>query len=300
MDCGTLEGKSAILDGVKNALSVQDCAAAVALIDPVYNSGCTDDEVRFARASAYGCAANINFFKLIGDLLVNDLAASGFWITMTMLFPSVTTDTRVTAGQGSTDSLMAIRKPGAITALADMIGINTFNPGSLIAVDRHQDANAYLMFVSMSLIGSLQNRYSSPNPSTFRKTQVVGYSAVKPQGWAVATNVDLEGCTYASAILNLLDAVNDVSQNVSGNMGTILSQVGSTFTSGINLACDLGCRGAGGYLSGCSLPAGSCNPCPTALRNRTSCTGADEEKVSCAAAGIAHFINTDATNGWPN
>jgi hypothetical protein len=157
----------------------------------------------------------------------------------------------------------------------------------------------FLVMTSMAQIGALQNRYSAPDPSNYSKTQVLGYTAAAPDGWAKAVNVNAEGCTYASSILNMLDSIHEVGNQLEGKRGEAFKLIGTAFGAVMNLACELGCQGAGGYATGCALPAGSCNPCPLELRNRNSCTAVVTEKASCAAAGIAHFINTDAILGWP-
>ncbi len=300
-DYSTLSGRAALLDAVHVALSKEDCTTAITLIEPAYHSQYSSDEIRKARAAAHGCAANINLFSLITDLADNNLAGSGFWITMAKLFPSMQGDSRVVAGQYALDALLAVRKPGSLTDASNLVNTGTSNVGSLIASDRTDESNLYLLFVSMALIGSLQNRYSETDPSTYHRTRKLGYTSANPDGWEIATNVNTDGCTYAGSVLHLIDSITQVGESMPGNLGSTFGTLGSALSMALDLACDQGCQGVAGignYPSGCSMPAGSCNPCPTALKNRNACTAAVNDKASCAAAGIAHFINTDPL-GWP-
>src|SRR5258707_1159543 len=109
-DGGTTQGKQAILDATNIALSTRDCAAAIAQIDPLYSSANVDNPVRMARASAYACAAHVNFFSLLGSLATHtdELSGAQFWNLLTQLFPSSASDAsdRVVEGaMGAIDAL---------------------------------------------------------------------------------------------------------------------------------------------------------------------------------------------------
>ena len=299
-NCGSVDGRAAIVDAVNKSLTEYNCSGAIELIETCYAASNVDDEIRMLRASAHACAANINFFELLTNLASNNLLASGFWMTMAKLFPSSTDDSRTEAAQLATDALMAVLEPGVIVSTSNRINWDTVNPGSLNVSDRKTDANAYLIFVSMAAIGSLQNRYSATDTSTYHKTQVLGYQANPASantGWAEATNVDVYGCTFAGSILNMIDGINNTADQLTGSIAGTLKTMASAFETLMNAACEAGCNGS--YPTGCALAAGTCSTCPTTLRNRNSCTGLTTDENSCAAAGMAHFINTDATNGWP-
>jgi hypothetical protein len=157
--CDTEDGRKAIVADVDKYLSNQDCASALALVEPYYTqTGCGTDPIRLARASANACAANINFFQLITDLASVSLVGSGIWSSMTQLFPSSLADQRVTAGQNSLDALFALQVPGSLTPPQYIINASSPSPGTLQAQHRTEDSNLYGMLVSMSLIGALQNR----------------------------------------------------------------------------------------------------------------------------------------------
>lgn len=295
LSCDSVQGRHAIAGEVDKFLSSQDCSSALAVIEGFYPQvGCGTDEIRLARASANACAANVNFFQLIDDLSNNNIVGSELWVTLTKLFPSSVADQRVTGAQNSLDALFAIQVPGALTPAADIINSSTQHPGTLIAANRTQDSNIYAMFVSMAAIGALQNRYGSPK-ANWHKNQKLGQTAGNANGWENANFVDLNACTYAGAVLTLFDSITQsspvLSQSV-GGIGTTLIAAAATYTALLNTACDAAC-------TACGFAAGTCDPCPIELRNRNSCLGVNTDKYSCAAAGVANFMDNNAL-GWPN
>lgn len=295
--CETDEGRRAIVAEVDQLLSSQSCASALAMIETYYPlPECASDDIRLARASANACAASINFFQLISDLGSANIVGNELWVTLTQLFPSSLSDQRVTGGQNAIDALFAIRRPGVLTPPPYVVNSTSVNPGTLVASHRTDDSNVYSMLVSMSLIGSLQNRYGLPT-AAYHRGQKIGLSASYPNGWETVAAVDVNACTYAGAILTLFDSITQVAPTISASLGTVgttLVTAATTYSALLNAACDAGCVT-------CGFAAGSCTPCPTELRDRFSCTGLATDKVSCSAAGIAQFMNsTPAGFGWPN
>lgn len=292
--CETDEGRKAIVAQVDQLLSSQDCSGALALVETYYPlPGCAADDIRLARASANACAANINFFQLVTDLAAGNLVGNELWVTLTELFPSSLTDQRVTAGQNAIDALFAIRLPGILTPPQYIVNSSSANPGSLVASHRTEDSNFYSMLVSMSLIGSLQNRYGLPQ-ANYHRGQKLGLSATYPNGWETVAAVDVNACTYAGAILTLFDSITQIGPKMGTSAGAALVLAAGAYATLLDNACDAGCVT-------CGFVAGSCTPCPVALRDRYSCTGLATDKVSCSAAGIAQFMNSvPAGFGWPN
>jgi hypothetical protein len=310
----TLEGKAAIIDEVHKALNSEDCATAIAQIEGVYASECTSNEIRYARAAAQACAAGMsNTFRFVGQLAENSgsLGGATFWKVMTQLFYSSDTDTldtRVQAGWNATDALQSMLQLGAVVASANQVNADTFNVGSTIPADRLADANAYLIFVSMAMIGSIQSRYGGPNPSTFGRGQTLGATVANPDGWTKATSVDETACSYASSVVNMLDGINEVTGLLSGTLKNSLESISGAFSAQIADACNAGCRGGmhngvNYAITGCSFADDICEgtdetPCVSALRDRTSCTGQVSNRATCAAAGIARFVSADPFVGW--
>lgn len=291
-DINSPEGVAAIIEGVNLALTGGDCATALSLIEPLYNSGYSTNEVRLLRASAHGCNSGIQFFSVLSNLLGADLAGPGFWTTMTQLFPSDTSDSRAESTWYATDALQAAIPAGTVVPPSKAINVGTSNPGSLQASHRIADANAYLIFVAMANLGTYQNRYGNP---------YANYKKRNDLPWALKSAVDEEGCSYAGSVLNLLDAIEETAGASSGSVQTALANISTTFGTAIQTACELGCQGrdwdtTAGADPACAFAAGTCTPCPTALRSRLSCVSDDQAR--CAAAGIVRFINEEPTNGW--
>jgi len=295
-NASTLEGRTAIMDQINYSLTAEDCSTAISLVEGLYASPYTGNDARMLRAASHGCNAQINFFRTLGDLASSNLAGSGFWMSMARLFPSTTTDGRAESAWYATDALMATLKTGVVISTASAVNSTSYNPGSLNASDRRDDSNAYMILISMAAIGSLQNRYSATNTTTYNKTQVLGFKAASPAGWAQAVNVDEEGCSYASSILNMIDAIDEVAPQFNPALATSFNALSSTFLTAMNTACASGCNAT--FPTGCVM-ATPCTACPFGLRNRKSCTGAINDQYSCAAAGIAHFINVTPLLGWP-
>jgi hypothetical protein len=295
-------GKRQIIDQANKALTDADCATALELLLPVYNSVDSDNEIRMMTASAYACWANINYFKLIGDMVSNvtTLGGSGFWTFSSSLFPSTIGKDHVAEGALlSQDALLATLKSGIPILPSGAINAGGYNEGSVYTFDRTDDSNLYLIFTSLAGIGSLQNRYGNPD-SSFHPQQALP--------WKTAATVTTDGCGYASSVLNFVDAIQAMQNSVPSNLQSSLNVIYTTFSTALNVACDYGCKGTtpgvnpvlnfknGWTASGCAIAAG-CGSCPSTLRNRGSCTAQTTDANSCAAAGIVNFINNSAA-GW--
>lgn len=173
---------------------------------------------------------------------------------------------------------MAIVNPATILVPADTVNSTSNNPGSLLYTDRTTDANSYLLFMSMSLMGSLQNRYGSPSANYHKSTSLP---------WTTAPNTLGDGCAFASALLNYKDAITAVSTESSASIAAVYTKIGTFLSLSVDTACSAGCTLCGGSVS--------CTSCPFSLRDRASCTGLVTDVNSCAAAGIAIFVNSS----WP-
>lgn len=286
-EVGTVEGKAAILDATNVFLSSGDCEGALSTIENLYSSRYTDNEVRLIRASAHGCNAGINLFKLLGDLGDNDLGPPEFWNTMAKLFPSETTDSRAESAMFATDALMAALKSGTVVPTDAKVNSETRNPGSVFAEDRVDDSNFYMIFVSMALIGTLENRYGSPDSTSFNKGNALP--------WEDPADVDEDGCAFVGAIMNLLDSAGQLNLG-EGIALAISSSVGEIEDNVVSLGCELGCQNPV-----CGFAAGECTPCPTLIRNRKGCDfngDNDQKKAACAASGIVYVLNNDTSFGW--
>ncbi len=279
-DPATTVGKQSIIFQVNAALTAGECDDAITLIEPLYNSENTDNEVRRLRASAHSCKAGINFFPLIADLAVGSFGGNGLWRTITQLFPSSAGDGKAEASYFATDALLSWLNPGVVVWPPYDINSSTENPGSITVSDRTNASNLYLSLVSMSTIGTLHNRYGDPNGS---------YAPQQALPWTTLAAMDETGCAYAAALLNLSDALDSV-----GSAYTALSSIStavSLVSAGFDAACDLGCTNL--------CPSLTCNGCPDTLRHYTACeraTPTTQDADACAAAGLVTLMNSPA--GW--
>lgn len=275
--------KFAAIDAAKIALSQGDCGRALAKITPFYQSIDTDNTVRLMSAAAYGCFAKVNLFKIIQDLVSfsGDFSGSGFWEFIAMEFSSVAyPDDKVTqSGFNATDALLSVIHFGNILLPAYLVNSSSPNPGSLLVGDRQNESNFQLIFVSMSVMGSLLSRYGQPLPN---------YHKSIPVPWSVATSMKGDGCAFSAGLLHFSDAVSWSAASLSSEIAPFFSSIQSLLNTVLNTGCSLGC-------TACGL---TCTACPVNLRDRTSCSGVATDINSCAAAGIAAVVNA-SWNGPP-
>lgn len=298
LDFNTEIGRKAIITEVNLALQSSKCTRAIDLIEPLYESEYTDDEVRFLRASAHACRAGINYFEMLDHLTTNSMIVPDLWNTITDYFFNSTPaqlDSRLTASFFSMDALQAILIPGVIIAAPHQVAPNTENVGSVLVADRTDDSNSFLMLVAMSSIGAYQSREGNPNLLTFTKQQ--------PMANDTYAEVGEEDCGYAGSINNMLDGISAVGNQVSGTLGANLVAISTAIQTAIDDACNYGCQAldwdgvtpVAADAASCAFAAGTCSPCPTAIRTRTSCATDNESR--CAAAGIIRFMNNSPL-GW--
>lgn len=310
LDFNTDEGKQAILDQVDIFLTDEKCEEAIELIEPLYQSNRTDDNVRYARAAAYGCVAKVNYFKNVGELASGNITGAALWATITQMYNSeeigspdlrnIAYDKQAEAGFQAMDALMAVLEPGAVVPSGAQINWSSSNPGSLIYSDRADDANGFAVFVAMASLGALNNRFGSPDTS---------YQKTGNLPWETTATMDDVGCGYAGQVLNMLDGAAAMADSASGSVQTILNTV-KTFQTFIDYACLHGCLNSNIAASGLTFDmdtgstATSCaTTCPIELRERSGCDDNAERGTGTAnvnkgaAAGIVRWMNMDPL-GW--
>jgi hypothetical protein len=295
--------KDVILERATNYLTFGDCQPALTSLFDLYDSDDTDNRVRMAMASTYGCFAGVNVLSVLGSLAENSSALSGggIWSLFAKMFPSATGDKKPESVMLSMSALMAATKVGSVISTGDLINQSTRNPGSIYPPDRIDDANAYLFFISMAAIGVFQNRYGLPNSTDYKKTQALP--------WNTAAAVNADGAAYASSIVNFIDSLETMaSLTTNTQLKNNITTIQTTFASVINAACAAGCKSVtnleavalqalpGWQDTGCVVPT-PCSECPHLLRDPTRYASIATDEVSCAAAGIVNFINV-APVGW--
>jgi hypothetical protein len=268
------------VEQVNVSLSTQSCNAALAQILPLYDSINTNNDIRLATAASYGCTAKVNIFKILSDMTKSsDLGGSGLWKFLSSEFPSVASpDDKIPTAAGlGIDAAMAAVPPGTLIVPANAINATGKNPGSMLMGDRITNANSYITFLSMSLMGSLLYRDGKPLASTQIKTV--------PLPWQTAATAVGNGCAFASALLNFFDGLDAITGASPATVQASYRVISSFLTAGVNTACGLGCSLICGGAS-------TCTSCPATLRDRNSCTGLTTDANSCAAAGLAAFVSS--------
>jgi hypothetical protein len=282
-DATNTTGNSILLSGsvdqVNVYLSDGDCGAALAKIKPLYDSINTNNEIRLATAASYGCTAKVNVFQILSDLSkASDLGGSGLWKFLSREFASVANpDDKIPTAAGlGTDAAFSAVNPGTLFVPAAEVNASTKNPGTLIFEDRLSDANSYLTFLSMSLMGSLLSRAGAPDALTHVKTVSLP--------WVTAATAAGDSCAFASGLLNFFDGLDSISRSSPASVKSSYHTISNFLTQAVDAACAVGCT----FICANVTP---CSSCPLTLRDRTSCTGVSTDVNSCAAAGIAVFVN---------
>ncbi len=301
------------IEAVNVFLSTGKCSNAISTIYPLYNSINSNNSIRFATASAYGCSAHINLLNNINGLLTfqSDSVLGLLFEFAANQFPSVANpdDKIPQAAENGTDAVQAIIQSGTVLVTAYTVNSTSNNPISLLSGDRLNDANSYLTFLSLALMGSLENRYATPSASNF-------YHKSNNLPWTTAATAIGDGCAYASAVLNYFDGIDFVQSVAPPSVASIYSNI-QALEPQLNYGCCLGLQTCGfagscGASIPCNLTGGTCSTCtscancpslclkcPTTLRSRASCTGLVTDQNSCAAAGLVSQINDVLWSGPP-
>jgi hypothetical protein len=298
-DPETETGRNGTIDEVNRLLSIEDCRAAVALIEPLYNSSWTNNEIRMLRASSHACQAKVNFFTMLTNLGSSSFCSGGncndFWSLMSQFFYTTglgvsgaddVIRTRMYASWFALDALQATVDSGVVVPSEMQSTPGSVNSGSLIPADRTDEANFYMIFVSMSLLGNTQNLYAQRSDVSFDDT----YDRRVALPWITLDAMNTEGYAYAGAFLNMIDAIDASSSLVSVGMDAAL-------TSGVNAGCTAFCELAVA-AGGCGKTTAECGTeCSVRLRHRRSC--AEDEVSKCHAVGLVQFINAGGSYGYP-
>lgn len=264
--------KRNLVDQVNSLLTEGECTEALELVLPYYNSTGVDNDIRLVTAGAHGCYLGIQFFTFLLELVSSDLTGGGFWSAFAALFPSTLgDDNKYESALAAMDILQSALKPTAILNEQYSFNLDTFNPASVFANDRIDDANTFLLMISMAVIGTAESRYGLPSADeSYRKTAYLPWTAVG--------DVTADGCAYVGSILNMFDSLSYLQENSNGSVQSAFETIAAGGAA-IEAACVASCGVA----------------CPAKLRSRTLCM--DDADSKCAVAAITTFINLSPV-GW--
>jgi hypothetical protein len=273
---------------IKQALTKNDCTTALSLSGKLYQSQYSDNEARMLYASAQACNVGIQLYALLDDITNANFGDPDAIIrTFVRLFPSTSSDSKMQSSWFAQDALQSILTPGVVVAPANAITAWANNPGSSSSLDRTLDANTYLLFVSMGVIGTTLNHFGynlGETPSTYSYGQRVDL----PWETLAAVQADTTGaaCATASSFFNLFDGIGAIVTYLSGTTNTQLNAVISVLPSVLAGKGKIQCI-ADGFSSG---TAGSqCEVAAERIRYRGAC--ADSAPVASFAAGVIQAIN---------
>jgi hypothetical protein len=272
---------------IRNNLSTMNCVSALNLSKQLFDSKYSDNDIRMLYASAHGCNVDIRLYPLLDAISVSDFTSlDAILKSLVRLFPSRTAlDTKLQSTWIMQDVLQSILNPGVVIGASDQNVINAYNTGSLLARDRTDDGNAFLVFSAMAGVGTSLNRYgygASDDPVSF------GYAQVLPLTWVTQALIKADtvhsGCSLASSMMNMFDAINAISDLTSGSINEAFSLISSAQTA-IDTAGTTQCTTDGFTVEQCEIAAAR-------LRYRDGCF--EQDAVASYAAGVIQAIEA----GW--
>lgn len=283
--------RNQIIRETENALTNFECDVALEKIKPLYGSKYSNNEIRMLYASAQGCKAGIRFYSMLQSITGATWGSpDAVFKSLVEIFPSTTSDSRLASSWYAIDILQTIIKPGSVIAPADAVG-DTFNPGSILAQDRSDDANMYLVFLSMSSVGTSLNRFGF-NPTD--DPAALAYAQQVDLAWttkaAVLADTTGSACALASGLYNMFDAIDATGGILSGSIGTTLSAIAATLQGAIDAAADAQCTSPNPV--GDNYSQVECDAAKARIRARSACS--EQDAAASIAAGVMKAINA----GW--
>ena len=318
----TAAGRDSIKTRAASALNDSDCDGALSILEPLVLSEYSDNEARELYSSAYACDAGMS--SLIGTtLLISEYSGSlttALWQTLTEIYYSTDTEElarRYTSGFSAQDYFMSVITTGVTVAVENQFDIDEWNPASLQMSDRTESSRLAQLFLSMQTLGQIQVVKADPDPDTFERRRRLGATSSTGLGWDDPANIDETACGWAGAAVTMVEGIDEVSSIVPDSVAPTLAFIADTYGDLLDDACNASCQGLDATLSlgvdfsgnGCAFLDGDCrgpdaqHPCLMALRNRNFCSTTDadttlDDKVRCAASGIARFVNRSPLGGW--
>jgi hypothetical protein len=282
-DISNSTDRAAMEDQINIDLTNNNCTDALTLSTELYQSAYSDNTVRMLYASAQACNVGIQLFDLLNDITNASFSApDSIFRVLVKLFPSSSADSRMQSSWFAQDALQAILNPGSVIAPSDEINFTSDNPASDLASDHTLDANSYMIFIAMSVLGTTLNRtsYTTETPAS------LSYSPQQLLPWTskAAVQADTSGaaCAIASGFYNLYDGITQTVGDLSGSTASQLTAIQGYLNAGIALAGTFNCEAD-------SYSASLCAAAAQRIRYRGAC--AETPQAASFAAGIIQGIN---------
>ena len=272
-------------DQINIDLTNNDCPDALTLSTQLYQSSYSDNDTRMLYASAQACNVGIQLFQLLDDITAANFSSStdAVFRVLVKLFPSTSADSRMQSSWFAQDALQAILNPGAVVAPSDQINFTSYNPASDLASDHTFDANSYMIFMGMAVVGTTLNRSSytteTPASQSYAPQQLLPWTTLL----AVQNDTTGAACALASGFFNLFDGITQTVGFLSGSTSSQLNLITGTLEDGLSLAGSTQCTSVDHFT------AAQCTAAAQRIRDRAAC--AEVPAVASFAAGIIFGIN---------
>ena len=280
--------RAALKFEIKQALTTKDCAKAISLVTPLYQSKYSDNEARMYYASAHACNMGIQLYTLIDNLSSANMSNQSEVIkSLVRLFPSTSSDSRLASSWYAMDALQTILNPGAVTGSSDQIKPGTDNVGSDLATDRTLDANTYLVFVGMGVVGIGLNRFGyAANQTAVSLAYAQGQNLPWIDRASVLADADGTACAITAGLYNMFDGIHAIITQLSGGPTSALSNILTNLQTAVDLA------GAANCTINDHYSVAQCSAAAIRIRYRGAC--AEQAAAASFAAGVIQGLNL----GW--
>jgi len=318
----TAAGRDSIKTRAVAALNDADCDEALTVLEPLIESSESDNEARELYASAHACKAGMT--NMVETALLISGNAGGLttalWQTLTEIYYDTDSEElarKYTSAFSAQDYFLSVIRTGVTVAVENQLDIDEWNPGSLQISDRSASSRLAQLFLSMQTLGQIQVVKGDPDPETFERRRRLGATSSTGIGWDDPLQIDETACGWAGAAVTMVEGIDEASDITPDSVAPTLAFIADTYGDLLDDACNASCQGLDATLSigvdfsgnGCAFADGECrgpdarHPCLMALRNRNFCAEdnpdtTDDDRVRCAAAGIARFVNRSALLGW--
>jgi hypothetical protein len=211
-DKTTANGRQAILDAADNALTSGDCDGAINILAPLIQSAYSNNDALMRYSAAYGCKGGVNLPNLVGGLQGSS-----------NVFSTIVKTNYSTSGDGKT---------AALDRASDILRQTTTPPNGWDAYQRTPDANMFMIFVQLNLLGTVIAPLGHADKTTGSKTNAISNtgSAADKCHVLIAIAYIQDSLSYVS-VGSGLSSLSTISSLCSGALG---ASVCSTITKDYN------------------------------------------------------------------
>lgn len=206
-DISDPNGRRAIMDLADNYLTSFSCDSALDVLRPLYYSPWVDNDVRMSFASAYACKGGLNFAKLLVSV---KNAGSDIWSALVSSNWYENVDGGGYAAEMFEQASHVLRRTARV-------------PGEWEASLRDADANVFMIFIHLSVIGAIIGPLGQAEKVTGKKTI---------SAWTLgAQTTNMHRCWLATSVAEIVDSALYVTVNAA------ITKVRSSITTACGGTC---------------------------------------------------------------